>query len=306
MTFMLNCPIAMLKSKPPYLQLIRNQNKMRKALSILLVFNLALASTWLIQEHKVHSQTAEIEQTVDLKQHFDSLGVNGSIIVYDLKGDRTYQHNPNRNNTEFRPASTYKIPNSLIALETGEIEDDVTILTWDGIERGLNDSPIEVWNQDLNLRLAFKYSAVWFYQVLARKIGHQRMQDFVSKIDYGNQNIGKAEDIDRFWLSGELRITPQQQIDFLRRFYQNDLPFSQRTIDIVKDIAIVEQTPDYVMRGKTGWEVSVTPNIGWYVGYLEQNDNVYFFVTNLDLVSENDSAARLEVTRLCLQELGLL
>lgn len=278
---------------------------MRKVLSILLVFNLAITGTWLIQEHQVYSQTAEIEQ-VDLKQHFDSLGIEGSIIIYDLKGDRTYQHNSSRNNTEFRPASTYKIPNSLIALETGAIKDDVSVLTWDGIERGLNDSPIEVWNQDLNLRLAFQYSAVWFYQVLARKIGHQRMQDFVNKIEYGNQNIGKKEDIDRFWLSGALRITPQQQIDFLRRLYQNDLPFKQKNIDMVKDIAIVEQTPSYVMRGKTGWEVSVTPNIGWYVGYLEQNDNVYFFATNLDLVSENDSAARLEVTRLCLQELGLL
>ena len=281
---------------------------MQKLLGLLLLLVLTVTGSWSISDRQVYSQTEPgIEQTVNFKQHFDSLGVNGSIIIYDLNSDRFYEHNPNRNNTTFHPASTYKIPNSLIALETGVIKDDVAVLTWDGIERGLSDdSPIAEWNQDLNLRLAFKYSAVWFYQVLARKIGHQRMQNFVSQIEYGNQNIGAAKDIDRFWLEGELRITPREQIAFLRRLYQNDLPFSPRTIELVKDIAIVEQTPNYILRGKAGWDVSVTPNLGWYVGYLEQKDNVYFFATNLDLDSNNAATARLEITRLCLQDLGLL
>ena len=280
---------------------------MKKLLSLLFLLVLAIVGSLSLLEHRVYSQTsAEIEQTVNFKRHFDNLGFNGSIIVYDLNGDRFYEHNPNRNNTTFHPSSTYKIPNSLIALETGVIKDDVAVLTWDGIERGLlTGSPIAVWNQDLNLRLAFKYSAIWFYQVLARKIGHQRMQKFVNKMQYGNQNIGAEEDIDKFWLEGELRITPREQITFLRRLDQNDLPFSQRTMDLVKDIMINEQTPNYILRGKTGWDVSVTPNLGWYVGYLEQNDNVYFFATDLDLDSENAPAARLEVTRLCLQDLGL-
>ena len=279
---------------------------MKKLLSLLLLLVLAVVSSWFVYEHQVYSQTEpEIEQTLNFQRNFEQLGVNGSIIIYDLKGDRFYQHHPNRNNAAFVPASTYKIPNSLIALETGVIKDDVAVLTWDGIERGFNGSPFAQWNQDLNIRLAFKYSAVWFYQVLARRIGHQRMQDFVNQIEYGNQNIGTEEDIDKFWLEGKLRITPQQQIEFLRRLYQNDLPFDQRTMDLVKDIAIAEQTPDYVLRAKTGWAASVTPSIGWYVGYLEQNDNVYFFATNLDMDSENALAARLEVTRLCLQDLGL-
>ncbi len=275
---------------------------MKKLLSLLLVAVLAILGSWLVTEHRVYSQEPEPQQMVNFRRHFEQLGIDGSIIIYDLNGDFVYEHNPNRNNSAFLPASTYKIPNSLIALETGVIKDDVVVLTWDGIERGFNGAPIEEWNQDLNLRLAFKYSAVWFYQVLARRIGHQRMQDFVNKIEYGNQNIGSPEDIDRFWLEGELRITPKQQIEFLRRLYQNDLPFSQRNIDLVKDIAIAEQIPNYVLRGKTGW----ASNVGWYVGYLEQNDNVYFFATNLDMNSETDPAARIEVTRLCLQDLGLL
>lgn len=288
---------------------------MKKIINLILLLLLTTLASYLVTQHPVYSQSKpNIEQQADFQKHFESLGVNGSILIYDLNQDLFYQHNrvpegqaePNRNNSAFLPASTYKIPNSLIALETGVIQNDVDVLTWDGIERGFADAPIEEWNQDLNMRLAFKYSAVWFYQVLARKIGHQRMQDFVTKIQYGNQNIGAKEDIDHFWLDGDLRITPRQQIDFLRRLQQNDLPFAQKNIDLVKDIAIAEETDNYVLRAKTGIATSVTPQIGWYVGYLEQNDNVYFFATNLDVVSDKDIAARLEVTKLCLQDLGLL
>jgi beta-lactamase class D len=279
----------------------------KKIINLLLLLFLATVGSYLVTEHPVYSQTEpNIEQQADFQQHFESLGVNGSIMIYDLNQDRFYQHNRDRNETPFLPASTYKIPNSLIALETGVIQNDVDVLTWDGIERGLGDTLIDEWNQDLNMRLAFKYSAIWFYQVLARKIGHQRMQDFVTKIQYGNQNIGGKEDIDKFWLEGELRITPRQQIDFLRRLQQNELPFAQKNIDLVKDIAIAEQTSNYVLRVKTGIVDSVTPQIGWYVGYLEQNNNVYFFATNIDVVTDEDLAARLEVTKSCLQDLGLL
>ncbi|MGL5834229.1 MAG: class D beta-lactamase [Waterburya sp.] len=280
---------------------------MKRIINLLLLLFLAIVGSYLVTQHPVYSQTKpNIEQQVDFQRHFESLAVEGSIMIYDLNEDLFYQYNCDRNETPFLPASTYKIPNSLIALETGVIKNDVDVLTWDGIERGLADAPIDEWNQDLNMRLAFKYSAVWFYQVLARKIGHQRMQDFVTKIVYGNQNIGAEKDIDKFWLEGELRITPRQQIAFLRRLQQNDLPFAQKNIDLVKDIAIAEQTSNYILRVKTGIATSVTPQIGWYVGYLEQNDNVYFFATNIDVVTDKDLVARLEVTKLCLQDLGLL
>ena len=134
------------------------------------------------------------------------------------------------------------------------------------------------------------------------------MQEFVERIEYGNQNIGKPEEIDRFWLEGELRITPREQIQFLRRLYNNALPFSARSLSIVKDIAIVEQTPDYTLRAKTGVVGSreTTTQIGWYVGYLEQADNVYFFATNIDIHNDRDILTRIELTRRSLGDLGLL
>ncbi len=102
------------------------------------------------------------------------------------------------------PASTFKISNALTALETGVIADDLAVLTWDGIHR---DS--EGWNQDTNLRQAFKNSTVWFYKILAPKIGYVRMQQWVDEVVYGNRQIGTSVDIDRFWLQSPLEITPK-------------------------------------------------------------------------------------------------
>jgi beta-lactamase class D len=247
---------------------------------------------------------SDANQVIDFGRHFQELGVEGSIIIYDLNQDQTYQHNSERNATPFLPASTYKILNSLIALETGVISDEIAVLTWDGIERS-----VPSWNRNLNMREAFKLSAVWFYQVLARRVGHQRMQDWVTQVGYGNQTIGSTDDIDQFWLEGELRITPQEQIQFLRRLYLDDLPFSERSLSIVKDIMIVEQTPTYTIRAKSGWVGFGEPGqsqIGWYVGYLERDENVYLFATNIDIHNDNDPGYRAALTRRCFQDLGLL
>lgn len=245
-----------------------------------------------------------VAQNVDFERHFQDLGVEGSILIDELNRDRVFQHNPQRNTTTFLPASTFKILNSLISLETKVISDEIAVLTWDGTSRML-----PAWNRDLNMREAIKLSAVWFYQVLARRVGHDRMQQWVTQVGYGNQQIGGEADVDKFWLEGELRITPQEQIQFLQRLYKNDLPFSERSIAIVKDIMIVEKTPEYTIRGKTGLAGSVdevTPGVGWYVGYLEKGENVYFFATNIDVRHEEDLANRIEVTRRCFQDLAVL
>lgn len=242
-----------------------------------------------------------IAQTPNLGRHFQEFGLEGSILIYDSNNNRSYEHHPQRNLTAIAPASTFKIFNAMVALETGVIPDDVAILTWDGIRRD-----IDAWNHDTNLRQAFKDSTVWFYQVLARKAGHQRMQQWIDKVGYGNRQIGTDGDIDRFWLQGPLQITPKEQINFLQRLYRGNLPFSPRTMDLVKDIMVREQTPAYTLRGKTGWLTSRNPEVGWFVGYLEQNKNVYFFATTLDIRKPEDGPTRIEITRRSLKDLGLL
>ncbi len=275
---------------------------------VFLTIGICLWSVVLHWTPPVFSHSTPIAQALsqpDFQRHFKALGVEGSIVIANLKGDRIYQHNPQRNQTAFLPASTFKILNSLIALETGVISDELAILTWDGVQRSVPD-----WNRDLNLKEAFKRSAVWFYQVLARRVGHEKMQTWVTKAAYGNQTIGDKKEIDQFWLTGKLRITPQEQIDFLQRLYTEKLPFSKRSLSIVKDIMIAEKTPEYTLRGKTGWVgfgEAAMPQMGWYVGYVERGNEVYFFATTLDIRNDKtDPAARIEVTRRCLKDLALL
>ncbi len=247
------------------------------------------------------SASTVIVQAPNLGRHFKKFGLEGSILIYDLNRNQTYEHNSQRNATAIIPGSTFKIFNAMVALETGIIPDDVAVLTWDGIHRN-----IDAWNHDTNLRQGFKDSTVWFYQVLARKAGYERMQQLINKVNYGNRQIGTAADIDRFWLQGPSKITPKEQIEFLQRLYGGNLPFSQRTMNLVKDIMVREQTPDYTLRAKTGWLDSTNPEVGWFVGYLEQNKNVYFFATTIDMYKPEDAVARIEITRRSLKDLGLL
>ncbi|MBP0021893.1 MAG: class D beta-lactamase [Cyanobacteria bacterium SBLK] len=240
-----------------------------------------------------------LKQNINFIDGFQDLNIEGSILIYDSNNQQTYQHNPDRNITAFSPASTFKILNSLIALESGAIANEISVLTWDGVERSF-----PIWNRDLNLREAFKISAVWFYQVLARRTGYETMKKWVMQANYGNKVIGTQQDIDKFWLGGALRITPQEQIQFLQRLYENNVPFSERTIEIVKDIMIVERTPNYTIRAKTGWDLQ--GKIGWYVGYLERDENVYFFAVNVDLQDSIDLPKRQELMRRSFAKLGLL
>jgi beta-lactamase class D len=262
--------------------------------------------SWIANNNVTQSNLKASTNKIDFGSVFKQMGVEGSVVIYDLSNKKFYEHNSSRNKRAFVPASTFKILNTLIALETGAISDDRTVIKWDGVRRTNGGMEVEAWYRDTNLRQAFKDSTIWFYQILARKVGHVRMQKFVRQAGYGNQQIGTEEQVDKFWLDGPLQTTAKQQIEFLQKVYSEKLPFSTRNLKLLKDIMIIEQTPNYILRGKTGWATNQNPHLGWLVGYLEQNNKVYFFATNIDLTSPKLAKSRLEVTRRCFKLLGLL
>lgn len=240
-----------------------------------------------------------ISERPDWKTLYDRAGVHGCFILYDLRADRMQVYNPERADSAFLPASTFKIFNSLVALETHVVRDENDTIRWDGVQR-----PIAGWNGDQNMRSAIRFSTVWFYQELARRIGTERMQDYLARAHYGNENLSGG--IDRFWLDGGLRISPREQIAFLQRLHAGDLPFSPRTIQTVRDILILEKTEEYVFRGKTGWSTRPERETGWFVGYLERGPEVYFFANCIDIHGEDDARARIGITREILQSMGLM
>jgi beta-lactamase class D len=213
----------------------------------------------------------------NLSKNFQEAKSEGCFVLYDLKRDRYIRYNSQRCQQRFIPASTFKIFNSLVALETKAIADENTLILWDGVQR-----QFPLWNQDQNMRTAFTRSVVWFYQDLARRIGNEKMAKYIKAASYGNQDI--SDKIDSFWLNGNLRISPEEQIKFLVRLYQENLPFSTSVMRTVKDIMLIERKDNYILRGKTGWGTNVegVQNIGWYVGYIEQDSNVYFYALNFE------------------------
>ena len=235
-------------------------------------------------------------------RYFSESEVQGCFLLYDLRKDKYFSYNTERVNKGFLPASTYKILNSLIALEFGVVRDESEVLKWDGVQR-----IVPAWNKDQNMTDAFKNSTVWFYQEMARRIGRQRMKHFVDKVNYGNRNISGG--LDHFWLDGGLRITAKEQIDFLSRLYRNQLPFSAKVISIVKKFLITEQTDRYVLRAKTGWVgfgEKTQPQLGWAVGYVEREGQAYFFAMNLDIQKEQDASTRMKIAMSILREMRII
>ena len=119
--------------------------------------------------------------------------------------------------------------------------------------------------------------------------GQQKMQYYVDAAHYGNQNI--SGQIDTFWLEGGLRISADEQVELLKRLYQGNLPFSQRSMNIVKGILVMEKTGSYQLSGKTGSVQRITPHESWFVGYLETNGEVYYFATNYESSSPDGLAS---------------
>lgn len=250
---------------------------------LVLLLNILFFSTFIC--HAEDSTLARI---------FQDRSVEGTIAIASLDGKNEYIHNDKRSETRLVTASTFKIPNSLIALEERVIKNEQEVIKWDGKESGF-----AACNKDQNLQTAFSNSCVWFYQELARRIGPEKYKEHLKKLDYGNQKI--TPELTTFWLNGDLMITPQEQIAFLKKLYADKLPYRPDTLLTVKKIMINEQTPDYTLRAKTGWAMGLKPQIGWFVGYVEAKGQVWFFATNIVITKTNDLPLRKEITMAALK-----
>lgn len=206
----------------------------------------------------------------------DTADVEGAILIYDLEEDRYYSNDFDWTRKGNLPASTFKITNSIIGLETGVVESDSTLFPWNGEKRRL-----KLWEQDLIFRDAFHFSCVPCYREIARKIGESKMNEFLEKLEYGDMKVDSSN-VDLFWLVGASKISQYQQIDFLQRFYQSKLPISERTEQIMKLMMVIEDSEDYKLSGKTGWSITDDKNNAWFVGYVETQSKAYFFATNVE------------------------
>lgn len=251
---------------------------------------------------------------------FAKYGINnGCFMLRDHTHETIHYFNKDRCTSRFLPASTFKIFNSLVALETNIAPDDQLMIKWDGITRRPD------WDKDLTMAEAFKASCVPYYQELARRIGYSNMKRFIDTTKYGNMEMGGK--IDTFWLNNTLKITPDEQVGMMKRLYFAELPgISERSQRIVKTMMLQEQTPEYNLYYKTGTGVDSGKYIYWVVGFAERIENVkeqkgsmnktdvryypYFFALNfekpIDDTSRNWYKDRISLTHEILQNYGAL
>lgn len=249
--------------------------------------------------------------SIDLKSYYGDFV--GGFCIYDLKTDSYIRYNPEHCKKRLSPCSTFKIPNSLIGLETGVITDTGFIIKYDSILHPkdsfqLANEPFKHWYEDLSLKRAFTYSCVWYYQELARRIGKEQMQKKVNDLDYGNKDISSG--LDTYWLCGSILISINEQIEFLKKLYLNKLQgFSDKNIDAVKSIMLYETATDYKLYGKTGggdcWDNKV---IGWYIGFIETKSGTKIFAMNIIVndFSELRNDFRIELTKKIMRELKII
>nr|WP_063864528.1 oxacillin-hydrolyzing class D beta-lactamase OXA-63 [Brachyspira pilosicoli]AAU88145.1 class D beta-lactamase [Brachyspira pilosicoli] len=241
-------------------------------------------------------------ETTLIDNIFTNSNAEGTLVIYNLNDDKYIIHNKERAEQRFYPASTFKIYNSLIGLNEKAVKDVDEVFY-----KLMAKSFLESWAKDSNLRYAIKNSQVPAYKELARRIGIKKMKENIEKLDFGNKSIGDS--VDTFWLEGPLEISAMEQVKLLTKLAQNELQYPIEIQKAISDITITRANLHITLHGKTGLADSknmTTEPIGWFVGWLEENDNIYVFALNIDNINSDDLAKRINIVKESLKALNLL
>ena len=237
-----------------------------------------------------------------LKKFFDDNNVEGCFTLLNNADGQVTVYNMTLDTQRFSPASTFKIVNSLIGLQTGRITDEKMVIKWDGVKRSRDN-----WNKDMDMTEAFKVSCVPYYQEVARRIGRDTMQKWIDSIGYGNKNISGP--IDSFWLNNHLKISPDEQLGLVKKLYFDQLPFRKSVQQMVREVMLQEDNTLYKLSYKTGTDTDETGrDIAWITGWVEENNHVYFFVTFVRALKPGTDlvTVRMNITKGILKQLGFL
>lgn len=261
-------------------------------------FRLVIVSFLLLLTANAKAQQI-ISERPDWVTYFEQYQASGTIVIADRRqaAESLYVFDAVRAAKPYPPASTFKIPHTLFALDSGVLRDEFQIFRWDGIKRSF-----AAHNQDQDLRSAMRNSTVWVYQGFAKQIGEEKARRYLQQIQYGNADPTTDHGGD-YWIDGNLRITAYEQIAFLEKLYRNTLPFRIEHQRLVKDVMINEAGRDWILRAKTGWE----GRMGWWVGWVEWPSGPVFFALNIDTPHRLDDLYKREaIVRAVLRDMKAL
>jgi bla regulator protein BlaR1 len=254
----------------------------------------------LLLGQSLRAETTETSEERDFSAPFGNY--SGAFVLFDAPHQKWLRFHPRECGERSTPCSTFKILNSLIALETGVATGADFSLRWDGTKH-----PIEAWNRDQTLRSAFSVSCLWYYETLAARIGMAKYKPVMERVGYGNGDLSGG--LPHFWLESSLTISPDEQVRFLRRLHARELPFSAKSVDTLLDIMTLSKSGKTVFRGKTGSAgdaVKGIATLGWFVGSVTTAEGDYFFATRIKGGDNPSGRTARGITEAILLKLGLL
>ena len=235
---------------------------------------------------------------------FADAGAVGTFVLHDAASGRTVRHDAARAARRYPPASTFKVYNALVALETGVVRDPDSAFVWDGVERS-----IEPWNRDHTLRSGMESSTVWLYQRVAEAVGRERYHAAFRREPFGNGAVGDA--LTTFWLTGPLAVSADEEVAFMDRLRRDALSFSAESQATVRGmLPVLAEGEDYTLRAKTGWALREgEADLGWLVGWVERPEGDAVFALNVEAAPGADFdllTGRLRLATTLLREAGVL
>ncbi len=258
---------------------------MNKSRLLVFSFSLLILNSCSLNHAKINN---------DLKKYFDSSNVEGCFaLLNNQMGDITV-YNMELDTQRLPTGTSFKIPETLIGIQTGKIINENTTLLHDTSTNG-----------NLNLKQAFNKTSIPYFQEMARQIGKDTLRMWLDSLSYGNKKMSTP--VDSFWLNNELKISPDEQLGFLSKLYFEQLPFQKYAQETVANLMMKEDDSLYRLSYTTGTGIDEKNNsIAWNLGWIEENRHIYFFVTFIktpDKSIEGEGAA-IKVSKLCLKELG--
>ena len=268
-------------------------------LTSILLFGLApFVSIYAADENHYQWNTSSKNcSQIDLRKYFGKY--EGSFVLYDLQKDTWKIHDIERATLRVAPNSTYKIYNALFGLENGIITPGNSLIDWNG-----NTYPFEAWNADQTLSSAMSASVNWYFACIDEQLGRASVQEYLHKIAYGNEDL--SGDFSSYWMESSLKISPIEQVELLTKLQNHNLGFTPENVKAVKDSIHISSSSFGDFYGKTGTgRVNGQDINGWFIGFIERQNNTYFFATNIQSEQRATGSKASDITLSILSDLNI-
>lgn len=268
-------------------------------LTSVLIFGLApFVSTYAADKTNYQQNSSPKNvSNIDLSDYFGEY--EGCFVLYDSKNDVWKIHDKERAKIRVAPNSTYKIYSALFGLENDIITPESSLIQWDG-----ENYPFEAWKKDQTLQSAMTSSVNWYFQSIDESLGVDSIQNYLQKIGYGNENL--SGNLASYWMESSLKISPIEQVQLLTKLYNNNLGFAPENIKAVKDSIHIASSDTGDFYGKTGTgRVNGQDVNGWFIGFVENADNTYFFASNIHAKDDADGSTAAKTTLTILSDMNI-